>query len=778
MDPNHWGAARNLFPTLLVIAAASATVSAAPTLFIQPVSSSGTHTIIGNQIQIPVGGVEVAFDIRAYGWGPVSGNQNIGAVQATMDSASYLGANATPPNPSVNLYPKGLAPWIPGDDPSMGAFLIAEVCSSSNRRCGNGLPPCSQDEGFCIPNPDFIFSCCGSTNILGTNTLNYEFGAVSTNLTLGPTDAGPAGLHLGRLILEVPSDAFGSYTIKLNPLNDFSFMIRVNGFLVPTLELPAVISIAGNCTADADCNNGRFCDGVEVCNTTTGDCEPGAPPCVIPTPHCNEFDAACEGCAGDSGCPDDGLFCNGVESCDLVNYACIRSGDPCGVAQSCDEAGDSCMDLGIPTMQMVVKDADAPFSGSTCIAVPNADSVTVFGAGCDIEFVIRASGWGSAPGNPLLGVIEANIIGSSFLGINAQPPNPGIDLVPKGYQLPDPFGGNRQLGGFQVTHICQQSGRNCTPGQPQCAIDEGVCISNPDFLFGCCPFINVVSTASLQFYGFGALYNGPPWGILDNGLDPSFGNLVLQIPQGATGTYTLQFGKWPQDLHYSFMSDSNGVEIMLTSMLYVPMSITITNAPVPALQQDNYTKNRYISFSPPGGAYLGAFRVEKTTLPTGGCWVGTPDANGNARCGTAPVFRLWDEPVVSVGDCEIVPAATYTIRATADGAVFTDPLMVKTTPTPSSNNKLWGDVAGAISFGEWSQPDGFANVQDILAVLAYITSAAVKPTFQQANLQSISSVDPCLNNFVNTADVLILVKAVAGDAYPFTTDPANCPVCP
>ena len=104
--------------------------------------------------------------------------------------------------------------------------------------------------------------------------------------------------------------------------------------------------------------------------------------------------------------------------------------------------------------------------------------------------------------------------------------------------------------------------------------------------------------------------------------------------------------------------------------------------------------------------------------------------------------------------------------------------MVSTIAEPVLNLKQWGDVAGVNNGSQWTPPNQFTNVNDILAVLAYISNAAVKPEFQRVNLQAVSSNDPCLNAFVNTADVLILVKAVAGDAYPFTTNPANCPVCP
>lgn len=204
----------------------------------------------------------------------------------------------------------------------------------------------------------------------------------------------------------------------------------------------------------------------------------------------------------------------------------------------------------------------------------------------------------------------------------------------------------------------------------------------------------------------------------------------------------------------------------------------VSPEPATASAPHDRLKNRYISFAPNGGGIPAAIRVEKLTAPTGTCWVAAPDGTGESRCVAAPVYRVWTESVVHVADCEIVPVANYEVSATPDGIVFTTPLSVDTIMLPALNSKLWGDVAGMNNGMEWTPPNLFTNVNDILAVLAYINNAPVKPEFQRANLQSISSGDPCLNAFINTADVFILVKAVAGDAYPFTTNPATCPVCP
>lgn len=73
-------------------------------------------------------------------------------------------------------------------------------------------------------------------------------------------------------------------------------------------------------TPDASlCDNGRFCDGQELCNATSG-CRPGTPPSCNDGVSCtvDACDGSLDECvhlADDDLC-DDGSFCNGLEWCD------------------------------------------------------------------------------------------------------------------------------------------------------------------------------------------------------------------------------------------------------------------------------------------------------------------------------------------------------------------------------------------------------------------------------------------------------------------------------
>ncbi len=97
-----------------------------------------------------------------------------------------------------------------------------------------------------------------------------------------------------------------------------------------------------NCLTAADCDNGLFCDGAETC--IAGSCQSGlAVDCddalECTTDACDEASDACQHIADDAVC-DNGSFCDGAETCDQVE-GCV-SGTP--VCQGlCDESTDSCV---------------------------------------------------------------------------------------------------------------------------------------------------------------------------------------------------------------------------------------------------------------------------------------------------------------------------------------------------------------------------------------------------------------------------------------------------
>lgn len=203
------------------------------------------------------------------------------------------------------------------------------------------------------------------------------------------------------------------------------------------------------------------------------------------------------------------------------------------------------------------------------------------------------------------------------------------------------------------------------------------------------------------------------------------------------------------------------------------------NTPRTAPSPHDRQKNRYISFNPDNGTSAVALRVDKyfSAGSTGTIgWVNAPGTDGIAKLVSAPVTRVWPEPVVHIGGCAIIPVAAYEVRATCDETLFTPPLTVLTIYEPFP--KFWGDTVGSLVAGAWDAPNGVVNVNDFQSVLQRFQGLATGPHITVCDVQAVSSTDPCLNKVVNIADVFLLLKAFQGDVYPFTADPAACPPCP
>ena len=166
-----------------------------------PVDSSGSHTILGNEIILYETGQLVTLEIHISGWYP----NLLKAVQATVDSAGYSnGVGGT-------LYPLG---W-PGT-PLDGCFI------NTSR-------------------PDYVFYGMVQVDAVYTGDLNYIWGA--TLLVGSKTDSGQT-YYLGTLILEIPTDASGTYTIEFLPDDDKTFMQDdVGQKILPLTLTPALITI-------------------------------------------------------------------------------------------------------------------------------------------------------------------------------------------------------------------------------------------------------------------------------------------------------------------------------------------------------------------------------------------------------------------------------------------------------------------------------------------------------------------------------------------------------
>jgi len=109
---------------------------------------------------------------------------------------------------------------------------------------------------------------------------------------------------------------------------------------------------------DSLCDDGRFCNGAEVCDASQG-CQPGEAPC--PDGGCREDDQRCIECSTNADC-DDGDFCNGSETCD-PSGVCADGAAPCPLGMTCDPDERRCQS---GTFSLDIKPGTCPnrFAGS------------------------------------------------------------------------------------------------------------------------------------------------------------------------------------------------------------------------------------------------------------------------------------------------------------------------------------------------------------------------------------------------------------------------------
>jgi len=166
-----------------------------------PVSASGLHTIVGNEIILHETGQIVTLEIYVSSWSP----KLLKTIQATVDSSTYSnGVGGT-------LIPYG---W-PGT-PEDGCFIDTS-------------------------RTDFVFYGMVYIDAVSYSALDYIWGA--TLLIDAKSDSG-LSYYLGTLILEIPATADGAYNIDFIDSTSKTFM-KDDGDnqILPIITTPAIITI-------------------------------------------------------------------------------------------------------------------------------------------------------------------------------------------------------------------------------------------------------------------------------------------------------------------------------------------------------------------------------------------------------------------------------------------------------------------------------------------------------------------------------------------------------
>ncbi|UCE60225.1 MAG: hypothetical protein JSU63_00460 [Phycisphaerales bacterium] len=152
-----------------------------------------------------------------------------------------------------------------------------------------------------------------------------------------------------------------------------------------------------------------------------------------------------------------------------------------------------------------------------------------------------------------------------------------------------------------------------------------------------------------------------------------------------------------------------------------------------------------------------------------------------ARFVDAPVFRVWHENPLHVGDCEIVPVARYALRATLDGVAFTDAVEIGTILKPL--DKHFGDTVG-MGTGDlppdpgFTPPNQIVNVNDVTAYLLTAFGPTTPSTHRTwVDLHGLGTGSPP-NYILNVSDLTLILFGLKGQVYTSGIErlnPADCP---
>ncbi|MBI4717282.1 MAG: hypothetical protein HY763_05720 [Planctomycetes bacterium] len=800
---------------------------APPQVRLRPVSATGMHTIVGNEIQMNGGGQQVKLEVYVAGWDlNLDGAPTIGLYQVTLDGSGFSSGGGDA------LLPLGY-PATPAD----GVYVSTNVCSggtnpgthcTSSAQCLGG--------GTCLPNPAYVFPAQPLGAVRSTS-LDFAYGGFSIGFSPDncPTDTGTER-YAGTLIVEVPAAALGNYTLGFIEDPAVSFVADCAGEKFSgTSFVPAVIHVDA-CTGNAQCDDGRYCTGTEVCDTITGRCASSGSPCTTQQ-ICDE--------ASDQ-CIDFGACCfDGNTACVETNQIQCETPPPAGVGGLFLGAGSTC-----PEQNAVI----VPEGGGTVF-------VHVIGPPVDCsQPPRRIDRRGCPPGGPYSDAWVSDAGGSMCHNFGS----PETDPVPAGF-----FGaGSDVFGGV----VCVQGAPLGVPGLGNA---DTVIQRSGDPFDRCAVPTLTPSTVNLDIAQLKMVstspitvtYNGgqspEQWdvevGLSPGGLQPGTPQSTLTATKnhGNGGTYvstlyvqprftftkvgtpgtsvvldTLAAGTapveldqttphpWVSDLdpnlavqvdlcsdfhpniadsHPEAESDCNGNSVRDKCDIEQAVSADCnanarpdecdiagglasdvnangvpdaceTQTPLPAGAPQAVPKNRYLSFVPNNSIAV-SFQVRHVGSGRT-MWVAPPAspteiARNVGRLVSAPQApRVWTEPMIHATGCVVVPVAQYEIRATADGQVFTAPLSVSTIAKPGV--KQWADTVGAFA-GTWAGPDGFVNVNDIQASIHYFQGNAAAAPLTWVDLE------PQIPNVtLNFTDVFQTVKGFQGGAYPFAL-PAGCP---
>ena len=211
-----------------------------------PISATTGHLIEGNEIIVPMGGTTVTLEVRVSGWDPhLLGAPLLYLYQARMESSGYTSGD------SGSLSPAQI-PCTTDDECFADALCeVSGICHAKGSFYVNRL------------HPNFVFS--GLQAQVGSVTVEPDF-------TLGswvPRSASVAdpGVdeYAGTLILDVPPDATGTFTVGFRADGNNVLLPSVGDAISPVELASALITVL------EDCNENGVSDDIDIAEGTSED---------------------------------------------------------------------------------------------------------------------------------------------------------------------------------------------------------------------------------------------------------------------------------------------------------------------------------------------------------------------------------------------------------------------------------------------------------------------------------------------------------------------------
>ncbi len=200
------------------------------------------------------------------------------------------------------------------------------------------------------------------------------------------------------------------------------------------------------------------------------------------------------------------------------------------------------------------------------------NDIVIPGGGVVVELELRISGW-AATGDGGLLAVQGTIDGTGYCSGSGDPlypvgyPGAPVLACPQGNGCPVD-GATCSQGGFIGKDACILSANAGDVCFANAECPGGLCVGNPNYLFDGFNPLAPVAFPGLNYEYVGVSQSGSK---ADSGASEMFGTILVQVPAGAVGTYTINFSA---DTERTFNSDGTAKSFAVVNLNAATITIT------------------------------------------------------------------------------------------------------------------------------------------------------------------------------------------------------------